>query len=1615
MTSRKFLKYILFVLVVASFILGSAGQVQPVSAGPTSPVDETKVPHYFGPYPNYANSPQSVGDATVTISGDGSGAEATATVGVNGAITGITITKPGSNYTTASFAFGGSGNSASADAVVTLSGAVTAIAVDPLPLMTGYTAPVVSISGVGTLATATAFGEVDALTLDQSVGDPVLATYHMPTVAFDLPDNPNGTQPTAHVVCQELNCSNPNPDGTPGLVNITGIVLDTAGSGYSSAPGVAILDGTQFNPIRPGGAGATVKATLKVTSITVDTFGSGYVQATTTVAISDSPGGAGTSGTGTATVNSGSVTGFANLVGGSGYVTLGGIQKFVDGLPGLCDPDQVRAAAGPCLAGSKAIPLAVADPAWTDGTLVDSDNDPLTPPVPRTYPDADTYEIGLVQYLMQFSSQLPPTLVRGYVQLETPGLLAAGVSQSFPLDNVIRMPDGTYSNQPTGYFGVTEPQYLGPTIVATRNKAVRIVFHNLLPKDMDGNLFLPVDSTIMGSGMGPLSDQTPPTDVYTVTDTVRNPMCTDGYMMGMPNTQCFPQNRATLHLHGGITPWISDGTAHQWITPAGEDTAYPQGVSVSNVPDMNVCGAADDGCQTFYYTNQQSARLMFYHDHAWGITRLNVYAGEAAGYLITDSAEAALMAGPLAGLGLGTPLIIQDKTFVSSDIAAQDPTWDSARWGGAGSLWTPHVYMPAQNPGDPSGMSGFGRWMYGPWFWPPATDVPYQPIPNPYYNMDPNAVPAFSAPLAVPCDLNNPATWQYQTDPFCEPQYIPGTPNVSVGMEAFNDTPVVNGTVYPTITLEPKAYRFRILNAANDRFWNLQWYVGEAATASTALNAAGQIIGPTEVGLKDAELAAAQLDPVVFPTPDLLKSAAGPDWIQIGTEGGFLPAPVVVDGQQVTTWIMDPTRFDVGNVDLHSLLLAPAERADVIVDFSQFPDGTTLILYNDAPAAFPARVPSYDYYTGDPDLSPVGAHTTLPGYGPNTRTIMQVKISGTQAQSFNLTALNNAFKHHADGSGVFESSQHPIIVGQAAYNSAYGTNFAASGWCNAPGSNSKKCDGYARIQEQGGFQFGFNTLLGQNVKTTIPLEPKGLHDEMNSTSFDEYGRMQATIGLEAPGATPLLQNIILYPFVNPASEIINATNLPKNGAAGDVAVTPISSGTDGTQIWKITHNGVDTHPIHFHLYDVQILNRVTWDNIIIPPDATELGWKDTIRVSPLEDTIVAVRPIIPYTPFEVPNSWRYINPMMPPGSTVGFNSTDANGNPTDPIVNALTNFGWEYVWHCHILSHEEMDMMRPVSVAVPPRAPTGLVGTPSGKGNNQIVTLTWTDASTTETGFIVKRGLTATGPWTDLATLPPNDNAVTTTVTYVDAIGSSKVTTYYYQVFAANTVGYSATVGYSTMTVTSATNAVLVGVLPQVPAAPTNLTAVVQAGPKVLLTWTDNATDETGFVIERSTDNGVTWSLLVQLPFRNGTGSVSYTDVTVSPSTTYDYRVWAANAGGYSVNPSPVPPAFVRVTIPGPPAAPSPVTATAARQGGNAARVTLTWSNVANETGYRIQRATDPLFTANLVTSTVGVNVTTFTTGNLPRFTPYYFRVQSFNGFGASIYVNASPSPITTP
>ena len=1290
-----------------------------------APTDGTVVPHYFGPWPNWALSPTTEASATVTIAGDGNGATAVATIGATtagtGAVTGITVTNPGSGYTAATVSIGGAGAGATADAVVTTSGSVTAVTVDTPG--GGYARPVVSITGGGatTAATATVYGGIDALTLANAGSG-----YTMPTVDIDAPDDPSGIQATAHAVW----------DQQTGV--ITSIVLDNPGSGYSSAPGVVIRDGTLMDPIA-GGLGATATATLNVLSVVLDTFGAGYTSAPT-VTISDAIG-AGAGATATAAIATGGVTAINVTAAGTGYVGTGGIKKFQDELPGLYDP-----ATGPPTA-AKYIPIGVPQ----SKIYLDPKGRPIR---------ADEYEIALVQYRTKFNTDLPATLVRGYVQLETPA--NAAISQHYPLTNANvdpTLPDTPIMINGGPGLAVTPPQWLGPVIAATKNKPVRIVFRNLLPTGAGGDLFMPVDSTIMGSGKGPVMPMVDPVNSGSVTDEVRNPVCNE-YPKPI---DCFKDNRQTLHLHGGISPWISDGTPHQWITPAGEDTPWPEGVSVRSVPDMTgVDTGPRDGVQTFFYTNQQSARMMFYHDHAWGTTRLNVMAGGAAGYLISDDTEKGLInSGTIPGAADTIPLVVQDRTFVPSDAQlydvkdangnivsyGQDPTWNKARWGGKGSFWVHHVYMPAQNPGDPGGMSAYGRWMYGPWFWPPAAATTYGPIANPYYNMDPAT--NYTTPLARPCNLDDPSTWQYQTDPFCEPQQIPGTPNISNGMEQFNDTPVVNGVAYPKVTLQPKTYRFRMLNAANDRFFNFQWYIADPSTGTLS-----------EVALNPAELAAAQTDPVVFPTPVQGAATAGPDWIHIGSEGGFLPAPAVVDGQQPTTWITDPTRFDVGNVDLHSLLLAPAERADVIVDFSRFA-GKTLILYNDAPAAFPARVPSYDYYTGQPDLSPNGAPGVLPGYGPNTRTIMQVTIANNApAAAFNLTKLKNAFLHKADGSGVFESGQHPIIVGQAAYNSAYGTNFAASSNCNPipndPNPAFQICDGLVRVNDT--MKFGFNTLKKPTTKTTMPLQPKAIHDEMNATTFDEFGRMQANLGVEAQPPTPGVQNGTFYPFVNPVTELIDATNLPKNivtynangDAVSDIKIAPMTDATDGSQIWRITHNGVDTHPIHFHLYDVQLLNRVTWDNIVIPTEPGELGWKDTVRIAPLEDTIVALRPVVPEVPWEVPNSIRNLNPMDPAGSTKLFNNVDVQGNPTAAITNQLVNYGGEYVWHCHILSHEEMDMMRPQSLAMPPVKPDGLTNTFSGTGNLSKTVLTWNDNSITETAFLVQRSDDLGLNWTNV-------------------------------------------------------------------------------------------------------------------------------------------------------------------------------------------------------------------------------------------------------------------------
>jgi FtsP/CotA-like multicopper oxidase with cupredoxin domain len=1081
---------------------------------------------------------------------------------------------------------------------------------------------------------------------------------------------------------------------------------------------------------------------------------------------------------------------------------IGGIRKFVDSLPGLGEANVNNL--------GQYMPIAIPDKA--------------------SYLGSDYYEIGLVEFEEQMHSDLNPTKLRGYVQLETATNFA--VSKHVSLEYLDGTPILKYDG--TQAIAVDNPHYLGPFIIAQKDVPVRVMFTNLLPTGLGGDLFLPVDTSIMGAGMGPtvMLDQ-------------------DGLPMlnpdGTPMMESYTQNRATLHLHGGRTPWISDGTPHQWITPAGENTVYPKGVSVYNVPDMPDPGP---GSMTFYYTNQQSARLMFYHDHSYGITRLNVYAGEAAGYLLRDDVELALIsAGVIPAEEI--PLVIQDKTFVPDDmipvtnmwgsfdsqLAFQDPTWNTTRWGTPGDLWYPHVYMPMANPSDPSGMSMFGRWMYAPWFWPPQMPD-YGPIANPYYD-----------PL-------NP-------DPM-EPPMIPGVPYVSSVAEAFMDTPVINGAAYPYLEVEPQAYRFRILNAADDRFFNLQLYVADASvtTFDGRLN--------TEVKMVPAVPTLGY--PEGWPTdgreggvPD--PATSGPQMIQIGNEGGFLPSPVIMPNQPVD-WNWDMGTFDMGILANYTLLLGCAERADVIIDFSQFA-GQTLILYNDAPAPSPASDPRQDYWTGHPDYTDSGgSQTTIPGYGSNTRTLMQIRVNATTpATAFNVAALLDAFNSTTDHDSVFQNSQNDIIVPQSYYNSAYNATFPQV-WANI-NSNSLTF-----------------TPIGGTTPVTLPFENKAIQDEMGEAWDHKYGRMSVLFGMTIPTTMPQAMNLVLYGFASPPTEV---------QLGSDVYGTQLGVLSDGTQIWKIVHNGVDVHPVHWHMFEVQLINRVAWDNNIREPDPNELGWKETLRVNPLQNTIVALRPILPNVPFDLPNSVRPLDPTSPLGTLLDTMAFSINAEPIT-VVNHDVNFGWEYVWHCHILAHEENDMMRSIVFAVPPVAPSNLVVTL----RNRDATLTWVDNSLGETGFVIERANDI--DFTNgLVTFEVGKDVTT----FVDLKVSNKLTLYY-RVKAINTVGDTwdyATVdnpnvkNFPTITVSSAyTN------IAGAPTGTTTLLSVTRAavqGAPVIVTWSyAPGGDQTGFQIQRATNPGFTQGLQ---KFNVAGNVFTYSDKSTKPGVVYYYQVAATNDLGIGV------------------------------------------------------------------------------------------------------------------
>lgn len=280
-----------------------------------------------------------------------------------------------------------------------------------------------------------------------------------------------------------------------------------------------------------------------------------------------------------------------------------------------------------------------------------------------------------------------------------------------------------------GYNG----SWPGPTIEVRRDRPFRVAWANRLPK----RHFLPLDYTIHGE-----EEKVPPV-------------------------------RAVVHVHGAQVLPEHDGYPDAWTTPDGRTGPFYK----SNTNE---------------FPNAQPAATLWYHDHAIGITRLNIYAGLAGFYLIRDDQEEAL------GLPSGAyeiPLMVQDRLF------AKDGTL----------------------------------------LYPAAVD---------------------------------------------------GTHPVWV-QEFFGNAVCVNGKAMPYLEVEPRRYRFRMVNGSNARFYHLTLHETDAKGAAVG----GQY--------------------------------GGPQFEQIGSDGGLMPAPVV-------------RRF---------LTIAPGERMDFVLDFTGM-KGAHVEMRNDAPAPY---------------------------------------------------------------------------------------------------------------------------------------------------------------------------------------------------------------------------------------------------------------------------------------------------------------------------------------------------------------------------------------------------------------------------------------------------------------------------------------------------------------------------------------------------------------------------------------------------------------------------------------------------------------------------------------
>ena len=257
--------------------------------------------------------------------------------------------------------------------------------------------------------------------------------------------------------------------------------------------------------------------------------------------------------------------------------------------------------------------------------------------------------------------------------------------------------------------------YPGPTFVAQKDVKITATWNNELVDASGNNLphLLPVDPTLH------IAHQPNPDPTY-----MSNLEWVRHWYNDLNNIP------TVVHLHGGHTESASDGLPEAWFT---------QG--------FNKMGAQFKK-QKYTYHNDQEAATLWYHDHALGITRLNVNAGLAGFYLLRDPVEDMLNTNDVLPSGpYEIEIVIQDRMFTQEG----------------------DFFWPAFN-GDPA---------YDDFITGEDVTLPSDEFPD---NGGPTALAEF-----------------------------------------FGDFILVNGAPWPNLDVEPRKYRFRLLNGSDSRFYVLKF------------------------------------------------------------------------------------------------------------------------------------------------------------------------------------------------------------------------------------------------------------------------------------------------------------------------------------------------------------------------------------------------------------------------------------------------------------------------------------------------------------------------------------------------------------------------------------------------------------------------------------------------------------------------------------------------------------------------------------------------------------------------------------------------------------------------